>query len=52
MNCVEHSIADEQKMQEQGRKCAICHEEFTDYSDVVPEHKDPKGMGGLLFAFD
>jgi hypothetical protein len=25
---------------------AICHEEFTDYSDVVPDHEDPKGMGG------
>ena len=24
------------KIVEQDRKCAICHEEFTDYSDVVP----------------
>jgi len=24
------------KIVEQGRKCAICHEEFTDYNDVVP----------------
>ena len=34
------------KIVEQGRKCAICHEEFTDYSDVVPDHRSPKGMGG------
>ena len=26
--------------------CAICHEEFTDYNDIVPDHKNPKGMGG------
>jgi hypothetical protein len=31
---------------EQDRKCAICHEEFTNYNDVVPDHRDPKGMGG------
>jgi len=31
----------------QGRKCAICHQEFTDYSDFVPDHRDPKGMGGV-----
>ncbi len=24
------------KTVEQDRKCAICHEEFTDYNDVVP----------------
>jgi hypothetical protein len=34
------------KIVEQDRKCAICHEEFTDYGDVVPDHKNPKGMGG------
>ena len=34
------------KIVEQDRKCAICHEGFTDYNDVVPDHKDPKGMGG------
>jgi len=34
------------KIVEQDRKCAICHEESTDYSDVVPDHEDPKGMGG------
>lgn len=34
------------KIVEQDRKCAICHEEFTDYGDIVPDHRDPKGMGG------
>lgn len=33
------------KIVEQNRKCVICHEEFTDYSDVTPDHADPKGMG-------
>ena len=35
-----------QKIVDQGRKCAICHEEFSDYNDIVPDHRDPKGMGG------
>ena len=34
------------KIVEQDRKCAICHEEFTDYNDIVPDHREPKGMGG------
>jgi hypothetical protein len=34
------------KVAEQKGICAICHEEFTDYNDVVPDHRDPKGMGG------
>jgi len=34
------------KIVEQGRKCAICHEDFTYYNDIVPDHRDPKGMGG------
>ena len=34
------------KIAEQDRRCAICHEEFTDYNDVVPDHRNPKGMGG------
>jgi hypothetical protein len=34
------------KIIEQDRKCAICHEEFSDYNDIVPDHRDPKGMGG------
>jgi 5-methylcytosine-specific restriction endonuclease McrA len=34
------------KIVQQGGICAICHEDFTDYNDVVPDHKNPKGMGG------
>lgn len=34
------------KVSEQSGICAICHEEFTDYNDIVPDHRDPKGMGG------
>jgi len=34
------------KIVEQNNACPICLEEFTDYSDVVPDHKRPKGMGG------
>ncbi len=34
------------KVIEQNGKCAICLEEFSDYTDVVPDHIDPRGMGG------
>ena len=34
------------KVAEQNSVCAICDHEFTDYNDVVPDHKNPKGMGG------
>ena len=34
------------KISEQGGKCAICLKEFSDYSDIVPDHRRPKGMGG------
>lgn len=34
------------KIVAQDRKCALCYEEFTDYNDVVPDHRNPKGMGG------
>jgi hypothetical protein len=34
------------KIVQQGGICAICHEDFTDYNDIVPDHRDPKGMGG------
>jgi len=34
------------KIVEQQGICPICNEEFTDYGDVVPDHKNPKGMGG------
>jgi hypothetical protein len=36
------------KVVEQDRKCAICHEEFTDDHDVVPDHKNPKRNGRRL----
>ena len=26
--------------------CALCNGQFTDYSDVVPDHINPRGMGG------
>jgi hypothetical protein len=26
------------KIVEQDRRCAICHEDFTDYSGIVPDH--------------
>jgi len=31
-----------QKIVEQDRKCAICHEEFDDYRQIVAEHIEPK----------
>jgi len=34
------------KIAEQDGKCAICHESFTDYNEIVPDHIEPKGMGG------
>ncbi len=34
------------KIVEQNGICALCHIEFTDYQDVAPDHKNPKGMGG------
>jgi hypothetical protein len=36
------------KVVEEDRKCAICHEEFTDDHDVVPDHKNPKRNGRRL----
>jgi hypothetical protein len=34
------------KIGEQDGKCAICHASFTDYTEIVPDHIEPKGMGG------
>lgn len=34
------------KVLQQAGICAICHEDFSDYNDIVPDHKNPKGMGG------
>ena len=30
----------------QNGKCGICSAEFTNYSDIVPDHISPRGMGG------
>jgi hypothetical protein len=38
----------DRKIQEQGGKCTICREEFTNYNDVVPDHINPKAMGGAF----
>jgi hypothetical protein len=35
-----------QKIVEQNGACAICHEPFDDYRQIVAEHCEPKGMGG------
>jgi hypothetical protein len=34
------------KIVEQGRECAVCHVQFTNYNDIVPDHINPRGMGG------
>ena len=34
------------KIVEQNRQCAICEVAFTNYNDIVPDHIDPRGMGG------
>jgi hypothetical protein len=36
------------KIVEQKGICPICEEEFTNYSDIVLDHIDPRGMGGAL----
>ena len=33
------------KVAEQGGKCGICHEPFTDCGEIVPDHIEPRGMG-------
>lgn len=38
------------KIVEQSRKCAICPEKFTDYNDIVPDHKEPKGRCAVVFS--
>ena len=34
------------KIIEQEGKCAFCRAAFTDYNEIVPDHIEPKGMGG------
>jgi hypothetical protein len=36
----------DRKIVSQRGKCGICGAEFTDYSDAVPDHISPRGMGG------
>ncbi len=36
------------KIVEQKEICALCHIEFSDYQDIVPDHKNAKGMGGAF----
>ena len=36
----------DRKIVEQNRQCAICQVAFTNYSDIVPDHINPRGMGG------
>jgi hypothetical protein len=36
----------DRKIVEQNRQCAICQVAFTNYGDIVPDHIDPRGMGG------
>jgi hypothetical protein len=36
----------DRKIVEQNRRCAICQVAFTNYGDIVPDHMDPRGMGG------
>lgn len=33
------------KFVELGGKCAICHQEFTDYNDIAPDYKNPQRNG-------
>lgn len=34
------------KMVAQNMKCGICKRDFTDYEDIVPDHIEPRGLGG------
>jgi hypothetical protein len=34
------------KVVEQDRECALCYVKFTNYNDIVPDHINPRGMGG------
>lgn len=36
----------DQKIVAQKGICALCKETFTEYSDIVPDHIHPKGIGG------
>jgi len=36
----------DKKIVAQNGDCAICSKKFTDYGDIVPDHINPRGMGG------
>jgi len=36
----------DRKIVAQNGKCGICEEKFTDYTNIVPDHINPRGMGG------
>jgi hypothetical protein len=36
----------DKKTAAQNGECAICKERFTNYNDIVPDHINPRGMGG------
>lgn len=36
----------ERKIKEQHRLCGICGKEFDDARDIVPDHREPRGLGG------
>jgi 5-methylcytosine-specific restriction endonuclease McrA len=36
----------DRKIAAQDGICALCKGQFTDYSDIVPDHINPRGMGG------
>jgi len=37
------------KLRDNGGTCGICGEPITDMGDVVPDHVEPKGMGGAWY---
>jgi hypothetical protein len=36
----------DQKIVTQNGECILCNEKFTDYSPIVPDRINPRGMGG------
>lgn len=36
----------DRKIAAQNGACALCKRQFTDYNDIVPDHINPRGMGG------
>jgi hypothetical protein len=36
----------DKKIVAQNGDCAICSEKFTNYCEIVPDHINPRGMGG------